>query len=454
MNEHKLRAGVAKRRKQLKRSEDLEVPDRTWDYLLEMGFVQDATETKDSEDEAVDYLVSCIDRLDRAAPSAQPKGLQTSADSVDIQHSSTGEEPDSKEDRYFEINLSEYEIERQRAFAEAKARYVEYSEDPQGNKEILNFREDFLNGSVLTDERAYALIESPAACYFHPAWFQEWELPILDHTSEITSRYEVKSHNPIDHRVSVRVEPVGATKRVRYSRPPEQTEDGDEIDMRMCVFTDPDRQEVKPPGKQPLIYRDRDGLKSQIQVWPGSLLDQIRGFSAKWARTYSWKEEDMLWLLLTGQAPKLNALTVRVRHDLGNLATVTLMVAPWVSAETVRRNYRNIQQQTIVGDNHALPLRSIAVVRFVERRIREAGERPPWPELLGQWNRQNPEWSYKDYRGLRQTYQRAVKKIAHPTLRMPESRPSPTVERRAQEAKDAAVRMLERAHEERNEPGE
>ena len=49
MNENKLRAEVAKRRKQLKRSEDGEVPERTWRFIEEEGWLLEATEKFDEE---------------------------------------------------------------------------------------------------------------------------------------------------------------------------------------------------------------------------------------------------------------------------------------------------------------------------------------------------------------------------------------------------------------------
>jgi hypothetical protein len=56
---------------------------------------------------------------------------------------------------------------------------------------------------------------------------------------------------------------------------------------------------VEPHERLP--YRDREGFNAAAYVRPGSLLDFIRRFNAKWAELYGWREEDMLWVLLTGE---------------------------------------------------------------------------------------------------------------------------------------------------------
>ena len=122
--------------------------------------------------------------------------------------------------------------------------------------------------------------------------------------------------------------------------------------------------------------------------------------------------------------------------------TITLTAAPWISADVVKKNFRNVQQQVLTKDNQALPIRSIKVLRFVERTVREEGELPPWPVLLTQWNRENPRWAYRSYRGLRQAYYRALSRVVHSPFRFPEPKPSLKAEKRAREIRNRVLKVL------------
>jgi hypothetical protein len=343
------------------------------------------------------------------------------------------------ESQYFEVELSEYEKERQRAFAEIVAR--EANED----QEVLNFRRDYLGGNVLTSDQAYSLLKSPAARYFVTDLFLSLRIPAAEHSAEIVGRYEQVSDSPndIDHRVTVMVDTPGTTTKVRYARAESPVTDEDQTGARHRVPQDSRGARMKSPNEVLLCYRARDGVREVAHVWPGSVLDELRRRSSMLARRHGWKDEDAVWFFLTGEAPKLNPLTVNVRFTAGNPPTTTLTAAPWVSAETIKKNYQKVQGQVLVKGNHALSLRSIAVLRFVEKDIRERSKRLPWRELLDRWNQEHPDWRYKDYRGLRQTYYRTLNAIVHAPVRLPESKPSPRVQRRSREALKRAKVIIE-----------
>ena len=439
MTENKVRAEVVKLRKRLKRTETGEFSEAAWDLLGELGIIADSIETSANESEAAEMIVEWMDKIDRAASSnglglSAANGASSSEDRCDDGYG-------DGEGRYFEVELGECERERQKAFAEVMTRYLAYNEDALGNREIANFRQDLLGDSLLSAEQAYALLESPAAQYFHASWFEEWGIPVVGHVSEVVGRYDPgRRKGEVDHRVTVRVDPPGITRAVRYAHPDLPALANSEEDRRAC-FIYKDNGAVVEPFER-LRYRAKDGLKDTVLVWPGSLLDYISRFTAKWARMYKWEEEDMLWALLTGEAPRLSALKVNVRHSLGNQTTITLAVAPWVGADVVEKNYRKIQRQVLVRGNHA-PERSIAVLRFVERVIREEGKRPTWEKLWRRWNREKPHWAYKDYRGLRQAYERTLKKVVHATYRMPEAKPSPAAEERGEAMRKRFINALE-----------
>jgi hypothetical protein len=416
MKEEQLRAEVVKRRKQLKRPEGGEVPERTWRFMDEMGWVHEATEMFD--DEAVEYLVGYLDKLDAVAPSSRARHV------LGRQHLEEGlaegsEGPNRVEEgeEYFEVELGDYERERQRAFAEVMAREV------SENEQVVGFRQDYLGGRVLTPDQAHALLESPAARYFVIELFLELKIPAAEHRAEILGRYERLRDAPddVDHRVTISVDPPGVTRKVRYARHEAPVTDSDQIDVQHCAFKDSEHTVMKMPDEVLLRYRDRDGVRQVTHIWPESVLDELRHRSRMVARMYGWEEEDVVWFFLTGDAPELNALRLNVRFTAGNLPTITITAAPWVSAETIKKNAHKVQSQVLLKGNYALSLRSIAVLRFVERNIRERGKRPPWPELKEGWNQERPEWRYQSYRGLRQTYYRTLEAVVYAPISLPRS---------------------------------
>jgi hypothetical protein len=138
MYEKKLRAEVAKRRKLLKRSEDGGVPERTWSFVSEMGWLHEASEMFDEE--AVEYIVGWLDRLDAVAPGSYTRRMTG-------RHSGgEHDEEDDRKEKHFEVELGDYEKERQKAFAEVMTRFVGYNEDAEGKKEVANFRRDLFGG--------------------------------------------------------------------------------------------------------------------------------------------------------------------------------------------------------------------------------------------------------------------------------------------------------------------
>jgi hypothetical protein len=416
MNDAALRAAVEKRRKQLKRPDEGRVPPQTWEYLHRRDIVEDAR-TKDFDEDVIEYLVKEIDELAAAAPGGAGGRTRRDEGYDDAEH--YGESGDSEE-RTLSIELSDYEYERNEAYAEVMARLVNQA------REVVDFRRNYLNGEMLTPEQAYTFIESSAARYFPPELFRAWGIPTRSHKIELLAEsYSDPLTAGIDYSVTLHVTPPGVTKTVRYAPSNTPAPYDRKVNWRYFRMSESygsggSHERVVP--LQALSYRGPDGLRKRAHVWPSSLLDELRRCSIRLAsrlpKSYEWTEEDMVWLVLTGGVPEPRTLTMRV-HFGGGGARIDMAMPPWISAETVEKNYRNAQRRILIKSNHALSLRRLAVLRFVEAVTRIDGKRPPFPQLLAQWNEQHPAWRYKDYRGLAQAYRETLKQVAHSPLRIP-----------------------------------
>jgi hypothetical protein len=128
----------------------------------------------------------------------------------------------------------------------------------------------------------------------------------------------------------------------------------------------------------------------------------------------------MVWFFLTGGVPQPRTLTMKVHFGGGgNGARIEMAMPPWISAETVEKNYRSVQRRMLTKNNHPLSLRRLAVLRFVEEATRDEGKRPPFSQLLSRWNEQHPDWRYDNYRGLSQAYREAFKEVVHSRFQIP-----------------------------------
>src|SRR5687768_15151958 len=205
MNDAALRAAVEKRRKQLKRPDEGRVPPQTWEYLHRFDIIEDArtkdfdedviedARTKDFDEDVIEYLVKEIDELAAAAPGGTGGRTRRDEGYDDVQH--YGGSGDAEE-RTLSIELSDYEYERNDAYAEVMARLLNQA------REVVDFRRNYLNGEVLTPEQAYAFIESSAAPYFPPEAFRMWGIPTRSHKIELLAEsYSDPFNAGIDYNV-------------------------------------------------------------------------------------------------------------------------------------------------------------------------------------------------------------------------------------------------------------
>jgi hypothetical protein len=179
---------------------------------------------------------------------------------------------------------------------------------------------------------------------------------------------------------------------------------------------------------------------------PSEASEALNDLALRWAKFYGWEQEDMAWTILTGEAPQLDPLDVRVLYHALRPFRIVMTAEHWLPAEVVERNFRETQRRLLGGDRRRPSARSLAVLEFVEDQIQSEGERPSWRELLRRWNAQCPEWAYKDAANFYRVYHRALEKVAHPSVGLIRRKPSPAEQRRrqrqAEEARAAEARLI------------
>jgi hypothetical protein len=302
---------------------------------------------------------------------------------------------------------------------------------------------------------AHVRILSHRAQLFPLGWFIGWQIPVVGHTAQVVGNYDPGIDKPdVDHRVTVRVDPPGITRRVRYAHPDSPLSDESMEVYRTCRT----RNEILiAPGEEPLRYLDRDGLKEKLWVWPTSVLDHLREVGHKLAGSYGWTEEAAVWFVLTGETPEIKPLDVRARVSSNEYAPpqwrITLNVMPWVPAETVKNAYRHMQKQVLKGktpkkserEDH---LKILRVARFAweQRRLGNIDEKQPWVDLCERWNQSFSDRRFGTSRDFRTYFERGAKKaLESPGFKVPEHTSSPAEKKKALETRERLIRAL-RSH--------
>jgi hypothetical protein len=165
-------------------------------------------------------------------------------------------------------------------------------------------------------------------------------------------------------------------------------------------------------------------------VRSGSVLDELRKVSTELSSLCQpWDEAQAAWFTLTGEAPPVSGVRGRAHFTQTaavNYGNTILIVEPWVSADSVRKAYLDLQKQVLGRKNRSISERNLAVFRFVVTETLALMPRaqmwrlpsvrfPSWRELCKRWNEQvKQEWRYEDTRYFRRDYTRASKLIVRP----------------------------------------
>jgi hypothetical protein len=158
------------------------------------------------------------------------------------------------------------------------------------------------------------------------------------------------------------------------------------------------------------------------------------------SRTYLWREEDAVWFLLTGYAPSVKPLEIRgyitpPQHmAIGRIpweyhpqtARITITADAWLNVKEVARAFRDIQIQILDGSDAAgpTPERTLEVVRFVARRMRERGvknfDEVDWGTYWREWKKVCPEgWEYLNEDNFKQTFERFIEGVVYRAYEWP-----------------------------------
>ena len=306
------------------------------------------------------------------------------------------------------VSREELELERQAALEEYLAMCAACDVD------VYRFRQNVLEGELLSQGQARELLGSPAAAFMETRLFKEGKIPIVGHTAEVES-YERDLVPPgvEQYTATLSNHPPGITRTVWIPTWPGTSN----AEKHRLVVLDFPRQEGKIASRE---------------VWSNSLLGELTSVGAKLSERYRWQPAQAVWFVLTGEIPAVPSLTVTRSFPTSMYHSdmlITIEATPWVSPRTVKRAFRKAQIKAVGVGGRRSGEEKLKLLRFVIERIEplgseelgmlDDGEKPPgapkglwglelvaqypWyrrmpngKEIVREWNETHPEWSYGD----------------------------------------------------------
>lgn len=379
------------------------VPDETWRYLVDQGFVGSARyEEGRAEGRPVEYLTEAYDEIAAAAPTRstqlKPPG-----------RARTEERPDWQ--------LKDAELERSWVFSEYVSRIA------SRNDNVRRFRSKYLNGDLINPDRARTLLTSPAAAIWPFLEFHVSGFPLLDHIHRVVE----EGHDDRGRYVLAEVYDAvsGVRRTVTDRRPLEAGAWSVAGRARDALSNSEDAREIGKTGNWKLLaFPDEEHGINRVCVRPGSVLGDLRARVHKLILRYPWQESEAAWFVLTGETPWVAPVTLQARgigtEGMFERQFVTIKVEPWVSEATVRRTYREAQVRMLRGDNRPAKSKQLDLFRFVSSKTnpftlygRERAEAAKI--LVPEWDCENPADAYgSDTSRFWRDYDRALRLVAQP----------------------------------------
>lgn len=412
-------------RRKLRKALSQDVPDPIWNSRWVKGVVEEYLQAgaDDVREEVWGVLEEGVqERLGywNAGRKAGLQGVQsgTRGGSQDMHEA----EKRDTEERGQGLDVKDLVGDRTKAMAGAMAALFALIGDQI--PEVKEFREKALPGRFLTADEAHALIASPAARSFDRRWFEEWGIPFVGHHAEILDTGpRGTDFSPVDDWMTIRVDPPGITKTVRYAYPRE----GD-TNTRCAV-----QSGAAVPIHSYLPIESHGDAVYPSWLWPGSVVDELYELSVDLACALDWplasmgnltgtrpSSESAAWFILTGEAPQVRPIGARWETKHGSLHLnpqwrIRLTIPPWLPEEEVLLAFRALRRQRPEGRQMPKTSKPLEVARFVWERERRDGYREPapWTAWVEQWNKEHPGHRFESASHFRTYFFRGDAAVKH-----------------------------------------
>lgn len=303
--------------------------------------------------------------------------------------------------------LTEYEAERAEAVAERLATYL------SAHKGIRNFREEILGGDRrLSREEVDIFVNSEEVCYADRSHFRRCGIPFIDHQTSFLEMETEVERDEVYFIIKYLVEPNNMSAQLPF-------------EARFSTYE-----------LVHLNWVHRDLVLRSIRYRKGSLLDEVVTCAEVIVHETRCVQQVAILCLLAGTAPIVQPVSVHLNmvgrsYYQYNTGSISMVIEPWVSAESVMKTYKQLQQYLLNGTFRPMirrngQLHGIEIFRFVTQQMKPVPGKskswdddiymPTWRELSEAWNKVHPD-RQRDFRNFRKEYKRAEQFIMLPPYR-------------------------------------
>jgi hypothetical protein len=419
-------AGV---RKKLRRVLEQDVPDRVWEDadIRDMAREYLAAEAEEDQREAWGALEDGVRRALRFWNGGREEVLRVVQSprgaSRDMREA---EKRDTGAREHQSLDARELVSGRTKAMTGAMSALFALFGDPI--PEVKEFRDRVLPGRFLSADEAHALIASRAARIFDLRLFEKWNISVVEHDWDLVEHVTSSDRGGVYMRATVRVDPPGITRTVRYVDDYNSLTEEDVADTRPALAQS--GATIPLITGLPIEKRGRHTYPSWL--WPGSVVDELYDLSVVLASAFDWplasagnlwgsrpRSESAAWFILTGEVPQVRPIEARWEMKLAVISLlpqwrIQLTIPPWLPEEEVLRAFRSLRRERPAGHQMPKTAKPLEVARFVWKRKRvEYREPVPWTAWLEQWNEEHPGHRFSSASNLRTYFLRGVAAVKH-----------------------------------------
>jgi len=293
--------------------------------------------------------------------------------------------------------------------------------------EVIKFRDKVLPDRFLTEDEAHALIASYATRILPFNKFAEWGIPVVGHRAELLDRAEGEQFDPLNHWVTIQIDPPGIAETVRYAYPL-PCEDSNSWYVH--------KDGAMIPIITGLANKQRGEHLYPSWLWPGSVVDELYELSVELADAFDWpgtttaplwrpSNEKAAQFILTGRAPEVSPIDAKWELKKGIVQQkpqwrAQLTIPPWLSEKEVLQAYRLMRRKLPRGRKLPDKPLTLEVARFVWEQERQGGyKKRSWNSLREQWNEEHPGHRFKTYNQFQKYFKRGADVVKELNFRWP-----------------------------------
>lgn len=327
-----------------------DIPDNFWDYLEEIGKVDDAINVY-GDVLGVDHILPDLEKLLDLPPSF---GRQQASQMLHPRQELSNRAVDCRQDA-ISVLLA-----------------IEAAKEPQ----VVAFRSKALLGKLLPWEEVEGWVKQQA----------EKDGPLTRWVSV-----------PLPPGRDVRF-PQGSPQGFPYPDPP---------------FEVGESHPVHGLSSRSLAYSaPGDKWMRRVYVAAEGTLDQLKTASQWLANRYGWHESQASVFVLTGITPLITLMVIapHLKGSYSATSRITLTVDPALSPKRVAEAYRNIRDKMLGQRHRSLSQKHTQLALFAAERP----EDETWKEWMKLWNRKYPKWKYDQESNFGRDAEKARERLLHP----------------------------------------